>query len=68
MKASKALRVLAGKEAGDRDKAANVLAVEVLKDSKFGDPDSSLTDWLYSGDYDGSETVTSITKEWDSDR
>lgn len=51
-----------------RYQAANALAIEVKQQSTYGDPDTSLTDWLYSGDYDGSETVESLVAEWDRDR
>lgn len=41
------------------------LSVGVLAESEYGDPDTSLTDWLAAGEYDGSETVEEIAAEWD---
>lgn len=55
--------------AGDvRDVAFQNLAAAVLAESEYGDPDSSLTEWLKAGEYDGSETVEQIAAEWDADR
>ena len=44
------------------------LAAAVLSESEYGDPDSSLMDWITAGEYDGSETVEQIAAEWDADR
>lgn len=41
------------------------LAAAVLSESEYGDPDSSLMDWITAGEYDGSETVEGIAAEWD---
>ena len=72
MNAKKALKVLAQplhpSTRVARYQAANTLAAEVKRESQYGDPDESLTDWIYNGDYDGSETVASIVAEWDGDR
>jgi hypothetical protein len=65
MNAQQAIEILAGKAEGDKDEALQELSVAVLAESAYGDPDSSLTDWLAAGDYTGSETVESIAAEWD---
>lgn len=51
-----------------RDIAFQNLAAAVLAESEYGDPDSSLTEWLKAGEYSGAETVEQIAAEWDADR
>lgn len=41
---------------------------QVSDESEYGDPDSSLQDWLSAGNWDGSETVESVAADWDSNR
>ena len=65
MNAQQAIAILAGKANGNRDAAIQELSVAVAAESEYGDPDSSLGDWLAAGEYTGSETVESIAAEWD---
>ena len=43
------------------------LETKVANESKTGDPDSILQDWLSHGDLDGM-TVDDVVEEWDADR
>ena len=64
MNAQEAIKILAGAP-GNKDEAVQELSVAVLSESEYGDPDSSLTDWIAAGQYTGNETVESIAAEWD---
>lgn len=65
--AEQAIKILASKtdDLDVRYEAVVTLAGAVLDMSEYGDPDSSLEDWIGAGDYTGSETVESIAAEWD---
>ena len=59
------LQILQGTKSGDSYAAANRLASHLASHYDITSTgDESLTDWLASGDYDGSETITSIVAEW----
>lgn len=60
-----AILILAGKSKGNIDNARQALAAAVLAECEYGDPDSSLMDWIAAGSYTGNETVESIAEEWD---
>lgn len=64
MTTKQAIAILAG-AVGDKDEAIQELSAAVLAESEYGDPDSSLSDWIAAGDYSGSETVEGIASEWD---
>jgi len=64
MNAQEAIKILATRQ-GDVDTAIQELAAAVEQESKYGDPNSSLTDWIAAGQYFGDETVESIAAEWD---
>ncbi len=65
MNATQAIAILAGRAQGDRDDAIQELSAAVEVESEYGDPDSSLTDWIAAGAYYGDETVETIAAEWD---
>ena len=48
--------------------AVQVIELAVAAASEYGDPDSSLQDWISAGQYKTTDTPESITAEWDSDR
>lgn len=48
--------------------AIQVIEMEVAAVSGFGDPDSSLQDWIAAGQYKLTDTPESIAVEWDADR
>jgi len=69
MNESLAFKILATEWQGnERLAAAQYVELEVLKISCYGDPDKSLQDWIYGGDYDGNETIFETAREWDSGR
>ena len=47
------------------NKAVQVIARAVRDESKYGDPDLSLTDWIAAGQYRPDDTIESIAAEWD---
>lgn len=51
--------------AASKQRSVYDIAENVQRASTYGDPDSSLMDWLGNGDYDGNETIESIAAEWD---
>ena len=44
------------------------LAGYVFENSKTGNPDNSLMDWIFGSDLDDSMTVGDVVNEWDADR
>lgn len=48
--------------------AVQVIELAVRDASEYGDPDSSLQDWISAGQYRMTDTPESIAEEWDSDR
>lgn len=57
-----------GTDDGDlRYEAVNVIESEVAVVSKRGDPDSSLQDWIASGQYKLTDTAETIAAEWDAE-
>ncbi len=60
-----AIKVLAGLQTGGSYQAIQELEIAVLEYSEYGDPDSSLQDWLGNGSYIGNETPEMIAGEWD---
>lgn len=68
MNAQNAIAILAGAVSGDVDEARTALAAAVTLESKVGDPDDSIMDWIANGSYSGGETVESLAVEWDSNR
>lgn len=62
-----AIRILATTKPGSdvRDAAVQALAEAAEEASEYGDPDSSLVDWIAAGEYTGSETVDRLAAEWD---
>ena len=73
MTAEQAIQILAASRGVNDDDATKdvvydaiiVLSAAVLEASETGDPNDSLSDWIGSGTYTGSETVESIAAEWD---
>lgn len=58
-----------GTESSDQSyQAIQVIESEVLAVSEYGDPDSSLQDWISAGQYKLTDTPESIAAEWDEDR
>jgi len=56
---------------GDSDlqyEAVQVIEAAVSEASEYGDPDSSLQDWISAGQYKLTDTPESIAAEWDADR
>lgn len=51
-----------------RYEAVQVIESEVCAASEYGDPDSSLQDWIAAGQYKPTDTPESIAAEWDEDR
>lgn len=45
--------------------AIQVIESEVAAVSEYGDPDSSLQDWIAAGQYKLTDTPESIAAEWD---
>ena len=61
------LNTLKGRCDGDDVyKASNNLARLMVKYYDVADNDGFLSDWLFEGDYDGSETIESLIEEWNS--
>ena len=60
---AKALEILQGKIDGDIYEAAGVVGARMLVEMNRDQMDG-LTDWLTEGDYDGSETINSLVREW----
>lgn len=57
--------------AGDSDQcyeAVQVIEAAVCEASEYGDPYSSLQDWISAGQYKPTDTPESIAAEWDGDR
>lgn len=55
----------------DSDKkyeAVQIIELAVKEASEYGDPDSSLQDWISAGQYKLTDTAESIAAEWDADR
>lgn len=48
--------------------AIQTIEAAVLAVSEYGDPDSSLQDWIAAGQYKMSDTPESIAAEWDTFR
>ncbi len=65
MTAADAIQILAGKMQGSRYAAIAILAADVAEESRYGDPDHSLMDWITAGDWTGAETVETIAADWD---
>ena len=61
----KAIQILAGLVEGDIEKAREELEVAVMQLSTYGNPDSSLDDWIGAGTFYGIETAQEIADEWD---
>lgn len=51
-----------------RYEAVQTIELAVLSVSEYGDPDSSLQDWIAAGQFKSTDTPESIATEWDSDR
>ena len=51
--------------AASKQRTTHDIEEGVLRASTYGDPESSLMDWLSNGDYTGDETIESIAAEWD---
>lgn len=51
-----------------RYEAVQVIEAAVSAASEYGDPDSSLQDWISAGQYKLTDTPKSLAAEWDSDR
>lgn len=58
------LRILQGIIDGDGFEAAGRLAKHLEVHGNITNKDDDLSDWLIEGDYDGSETISSIAAEW----
>lgn len=70
MSFQEALQILANRT-DDSDKrydAVMVIELAVKDASEYGDPDSSLQDWVSAGQYELTDTPESIAAEWDSGR
>lgn len=58
-----------GTDDGDlRYEAVQAIELAVCDASEYGDPDSSLQDWISAGQYKLTDTPESIAAEWDEDR
>ncbi len=55
-------------DSDQRYDAVMVIESAVCDASEYGDPDSSLQDWISAGQYKLTDTPESIAAEWDADR
>ncbi len=65
-----ALKILVNgtNDSDERYEAVQVVELAVKEASEYGDPDSSLQDWISAGQYKLTDTPESIAAEWDADR